>query len=278
MRVAFFHSNKPREINLAKSFLRGAKIHSCQVLSIPLGTVLPEDIDLACMVGVKSSKLWRHYQALGIPVMMFDKGYSRHKIDGCWEYWRLSYNDHSPTFTTLSKINHKSDRFDKLRYEIKPWRKHTVTSPILYAGSSAKYHAFQRMKDPTSYAKKIVAEIRKYSDREIIYRPKPSWRGAVEVPGTTYSGPKDPLEPLMEKSHAVITHGSNICFETMLAGIPCIVTGTGVARSISSSSISEVEYPKMGDREQLLYNLAYHQWTLREMASGEAWETIKQWL
>ena len=41
--------------------------------------------------------------------------------------------------------------------------------------------------DPTEYAKYLVSEIRKYSKRQIWYRPKPSWRDAMPIEGTYFS-------------------------------------------------------------------------------------------
>lgn len=280
MRIVFFHSNKPREIELAKAFLAGAELHGHEIEFSELGTrFFPATCDLVCMVGVKSLKLWRMYKDWGIPVMMFDKGYSRHRKKGCWEYWRVSYNAHHPTLTTLQDFNYPSDRFERLGLEVKPWRAERANTPILFAGSSAKYHAFNRMSDPTSYAKRVIKALKRSTERPIIYRPKPSWRDAVPIEGTVYSSAKEPLEQIFDRCHVVVTHGSNTCFEAALNGIPSIVLGAGVMGPVSSRNLSDVEHPRIdGGRWQLFYNLAYHQWTLDEMRSGEAWKTIGEWV
>lgn len=274
--IVFFHSDKPREIMLANAFTQGAITHGLNAVTSLRGTPIPADVTLACMVGVKSLKLWRYFQKRGIPTMMFDKGYSRHTKGGCWEYWRVSYNAHNPTRTTLMSVNHPSDRFDRLGFDVKPWR--TGGDHILFAGSSAKYQNFQRMRDPTSYAVRVIQALRKHTDRPIIYRPKPSWRDAVEIPGTIYSGPKQPLQSVFDNCHAVVTHGSNTSFEAALNGIPSVVLGDAVMRSISITDLCDVESPLIRDRSQVFYNLAYHQWTLSEFESGEAFETIGEWL
>ena len=156
------------------------------------------------------------------------------------------------------------------------WRKSGLQ--IVFAGSSAKYHAFYDLPDPTAYAREVVARITKLSDRPIIYRPKPSWREAVPVPGSRFSHGKEGILSALANAHCLITHGSNACFEAALMGIPTIVLGAAVARPISSTSLDDIEFPFRGKRIQWLNNLAYHQWTEGEMRSGEAWQTVREQL
>jgi hypothetical protein len=43
---------------------------------------------------------------------------------------------------------------------------------------------------------------------------------------------------------------------------------------ISSHSLEDVENPIGGDREHLLYDLAYTQWSVEEISNGKAWEHL----
>lgn len=82
-------------------------------------------------------------------------------------------------------------------------------------------------------------------------------------------------------AHILVTHGSNACLDAMMAGIPSIILGPGVMGPISSRDLADLEHPRMAgkaERSQLLANLAYHQWTEAEMASGLAWGVIRGWL
>ena len=77
----------------------------------------------------------------------------------------------------------------------------------------------------------------------------------------------------------MVTFGSNACFDAVLQGIPSVVIGNGVAKPISSVSIGAIESPylaKDGERAQWLHRLAYCQWSMAEMASGEAWPHIRR--
>lgn len=274
MKIIFYTSQKMREKKLARAFANGAKIHGHEI-EIRRNNDLIFEGDLACMVGVKSASIWQTLRKAGINAMLFDKGYSRHKKEGCWEYWRVSLNAHSPTETTLMKYSYPSDRFINSGFRLRDWRRRG--KHILFAGSSAKYHKFFELPHPTEYAKTIVDHLRIFTDRKIIYRPKPSWREATKISDTLYSPSKQSLQEVLAGCHTVVTHGSNTCFESTLAGVPCIILGPGVVGPISSRHISDIENPKCGDREKLFNALFYHQWSLAEFYSGQAFETINRW-
>ena len=108
MKIYFYPSEKQREIDLAKAFCWGAVVngYDAQVRSEFREDDLP---GIACMVGVKSKVLWGKCVSSGVVPVMFDKGYSRHKFNGCWEYWRVSYGSHNPSIT-LTSLAYKGDR------------------------------------------------------------------------------------------------------------------------------------------------------------------------
>lgn len=280
MKVVFHASEKEREQELAQCFLAGVREHGHTGEIRPLGSGLPLSGDLACMVGVKSATLWQRHREAGIPLLYFDKGYSRHRRpNSTWEYWRVSPNAHHPTGTSLISHNYPANRLMRMGLDIKPWRSKTK-GPIIFAGSSAKYHEFYGMPDPTEYAQMVISEIRRFTTREIVYRPKPSWRDATPIAGARYSQNPESLGTLLMNAQCLVTHGSNACFEAMVAGVPTIILGDGVTRPLSSISLADVERPLIPHhkkRYQLLANIAYHQWTLPEMVSGEAWDTIGEW-
>lgn len=280
MRVCFYRSSKPREGDLAEAFVNGLRVHGDEgVIRELTGEVqIATDCDAACMVGVKSRELFQANWRAGVHTIMLDKGYSRHKAPGPvrgWEYWRVAVDAHHPT-ANLMQRRYKSDRFERLGIEILPWRE--TGEHVLIAGSSAKYHEFYGLKGPTTYAKGIVRAIRAVSDRPIVYRPKPSWRDAVPLTKTRFSQLPESMLDVLAGAWATVTHGSNACFESVINGIPCIILGDAVAKPLSSTDIADIEAPRLaGEAERLSWAsaLAYHQWTLAELYSGEAWATIK---
>ncbi|CDX26704.1 hypothetical protein MPL3356_60505 [Mesorhizobium plurifarium] len=281
MRICFFASEKPRERLLADAFARGVIEHGDEIVIRPL-TEEPQvanDCEVACMVGVKSKELFMSNWQAGVHTIMFDKGYCRHRLDGpvkLWEFWRVAVDGHHPT-SKLMRVARPSDRWDRLELEMKPWR--AAGEKIVIAGSSAKYHEFYSLDDPTSYARRVIKKLRKYSpERPIVYRPKPSWREAEPIEGTYFSRSPESIDQVLENAHVVITHGSNACFEAMLAGVPTIVLGDAVAKPVSSTRLNDIENPLLAtdeERRQWAYNLAYCQYTMHEMSSGEAWNILR---
>ncbi|AMX93645.1 MULTISPECIES: hypothetical protein [Mesorhizobium] len=281
MKVCFYRSSKPREGLLADAFARGVIEHGDEAVVRQLdGDVqVASDCEVAVMVGVKSKELYQANWRAGIHTILLDKGYSRHSAGGpikTWEYWRVSVDGHHPT-RYLMKTPRPADRLQRLRLKVKPWR--TIGDHIVIAGSSAKYNAFYGLPEPTEYAESLVRHLRQFSDRPIVYRPKPSWKEAVAIDGARFSyGEGETIDQVLDGAHAVVTHGSNACFEAVLAGIPCVVLGDAVAKPISSVKLADIESPlmvKRRDRNQWLANLAYAQFTLPEYADGEAWQIIR---
>lgn len=285
MRVAFFHSDKPREHLLADAFADGV-LHlgrGDEVIRMPLTPeIVVAPADVAVMVGVKSRELFYAHTRAGIHVIMVDKGYTRHAARGpvkLWEYWRCSVDSHHPT-ERLMEQRRPTDRLEQLAVELKPWRP-APKGHIVLAGSSQKYHDFYGMKDPTRWATKVVARIAEICPgREIVYRPKPSWKDAVPIEGTRYSIPPEDIHEALHGAHALVTHGSNACFEAVCDGVPCIVLGEAVAKPISSQSLEELAgigplLVSMPERRQWAANLAYCQWTMAEFASGQAWSILR---
>lgn len=278
MKIAFLASDKAREQLLADAMLGGARRHGHTTEVVTLtGEPMVGDYHVACMVGVKSRELWRAHQRAGVPVIYLDKGYCRHKrADGMagWEYWRVAINAQHPT-ARLGVQRLPSDRFDSLGLTVKPWRR--KGRAIVLAGSSAKYHEFYGLPDPTAYATRLVRGLRKITDAPIAYRPKPSWAEAVPIPRTRFSKLPRTLPDELAGAHCLVTHGSNSCFEAVLAGVPSIILGNGVALPISGHQLSDVLDPPMCDdqmRRQWLSNIAFWQWTAAEMAGGQAWDFL----
>lgn len=281
MRVAFYHSDKPRERALAASFgvgvVEAGDAFAPRELS-PDAEV--EDCDLAVMVGVKTKVLWERCKARGVRTLMMDKGYNRRRGGGrVWEYWRVSLDHHQPGVGAISR-DYPRDRIAELGDAAARWRR--AGSVIILAGSSAKYHAFAEIEQaPTEWAREAVRLIRERSDLPIIYRPKPSWRDARPIAGTRYSPASEGLGLWLPQTHALVTHGSNSCVDALLAGVPSICLGRAAIWSISSQSLDEIASPRLADKRErvrMLACLGYHQWTESEMRAGRAWREIRGWL
>lgn len=279
MHLIFWTSNKAYEQAVARALSSGAAMHGDGIevrhvseYRAPLG-----DAGICCGV-VKEQVIHDHKGRH--PLLYIDKGYKREKTVWCGEtisaWWRAVWNDTHPT-GYLNAVTRPKDRWKSLGLDLK---ERQSGETILIAGSSEKYHQAHGLLHPTLWTRNLVSLLRIYTDREIVYRPKPSWRKAEPVAGTTFDfGLKTSIQKRVEEAHCVVTHGSMACVEAICSGTPVLSVGHAVARPIGSTRFDEVEHPVWMDRpsrEQWAANLAYFQWSPEELTNGLAWTYIKE--
>lgn len=205
-----------------------------------------------------------------------DKGYIRRRAHNTelMDLYRFSVNAFQP-LSYLHRYTHLSDRWHSLNVPIIKPKKIFGQGTILFCGSSAKYGEYKKIGDPTEYAKKIIQQIRKHDcyQREIVYRPKPSWVDAVPIAGTTYSSDRRRFTDELARADVVVTHGSNACFEAALHGVPSIVLDDGVTKFLADNKIDDIASitPINSLKLKELCNaIAYQQWSVGEVADGTA--------
>jgi hypothetical protein len=128
--------------------------------------------------------------------------------------------------------------------------------------------------DGGTWENAVIKEIAKHTDREIVYRPKPTWRGSQPLPGARYAI-DEPLEKSFADAFATVSHHSNASCDSAIAGIPAFVMD-GIAKPMALQDLSKIETPyRPGDREQWLNDAAYCQFSLAELSDGTAWTHLK---
>ena len=161
-------------------------------------------------------------------------------------YFRISFND----FWHDGLGNRPDDRFRKLNINLKDTKK-TGEYIILSEPSEGSKNYFKLH----NWMKITKDEIRKYSDREIIIHKK---------------GSSIPLIELLKNAWAFVSNHSTAGLKAMIEGIPSYFTNKTLSNigSIENIENHEINY-------SVFNNLAYGQWTVKEIESGEAWETLK---
>lgn len=233
------------------------------------------DAEIAVFYGFDANlrRVFADYRALGRQVVYVDLGYWGRRQGGPLAgYHKVVVNGRHPT-AYFQAVRHDADRAALLDLEFKPWSR--GGNHIIVAGMSAKCAEVEGFA-PSEWEKRTVAELRRYTSRPIVYRPKPSWTEARPITGTTFEPSLDALPRLLINCHAVVTHHSNVAIDAMLAGVPAF-SAEGPATVLCQSDLSQIEHPIRPDgREQLACDLAYAQWTTQEMRSGAAWRHLKQ--
>jgi hypothetical protein len=184
------------------------------------------------------------------------------------EYYRLVKNGRLYHETK----DRPSDRWEKLNIKLKPWKKtgsKIIIAPILRltAETVLDLNIDKWIEDTI----KILSE---NTDREIIVK----WRTKIfsvekgRLNQIAITKPK--LRDYLTDAHALVTTESNSSIESIIHGVPIFCGNDNPVHRIAESDLSKIETPIYPDREQVLWNLAYQQFTIPEMASGFAKEIL----
>jgi len=186
---------------------------------------------------------------------------------GFWQrdtHYRMTVNGWSSD--SYVKAGLSDARLKSFGVEVKPWNE--SGNEILVVGSSRKssqQHGFEYME-----WERNAVEALKDSGRPIVYRPKPNDLEKQPIEGAGYD--QRPLDEALASAYAVVTHHSNVAVQALAAGVPVhCVTGAAAAFSCPLG-----EFTRQDGREQFLADVAWLQWTLDEMRSGQYWAHLKE--
>jgi len=220
--------------------------------------------------------LKQHAADLSRRAVYIDLGYWGRRDGGRFlGFHKISVDARHPT-AYFQRRSHDSSRIEALGQAMEEWR--GPGRHILLAGMGPKAALVEGFPQ-NGWERDAIAQIRKVSDRPIIFRPKPSDAGAQPVAGTTFDRTfkTGPLAPLLENCHAIVTHHSNVGVEALQAGVP-VFTAEGVALPLGLADLSRIETPKQpsdAERMQWLADVAWCQWSVAEMAEGLPWRHLK---
>jgi hypothetical protein len=157
-----------------------------------------------------------------------------------------------------------SDRFEKLDIKLKPWKK--TGSKIIVIPISVPVGEVMGI-NPDDWLESTLEALNKHTDREIIVKEKKR-----KVDGVMVRFP--PLSDYLDDTHAVVAMHSNATVEAVTHGVPIFCGKENAAHSIAEPDLTKIESPIYPDREQVLWNLAYQQFTLDEIKLGLAKEIL----
>jgi hypothetical protein len=206
-------------------------------------------------------------------IVFIDLGYwKRGSQRDNYAHYKVSLGHWHPDLSKLPSL--PNDRMKKQGIKITRQRR---GGNILLAGLGPKGSQLYKY-EHQDWDKRMVEEIRKYTDRPIVYRPKPSDHRAPEIDGTIYHHPLNTdLDAEFKNSWAVVTHHSNVGVEAVQRNLP-MYTQYGPAKQYSMPDLSHIEDVAydMPDREQFFSKLAYCNWSVNEIRNGQCWEFIRQ--
>lgn len=207
------------------------------------------------------------YKAVGKKAVYIDLAYW-----GRDNHFKISVNGRHPT-EYFQRRPHDDVR--RKMFGIEPREEWSQQGTILVAGMGPKAAWAENCLPVESWEKNAIATIKQFTDRPIIYRPKPSQHYGKHIADTTLDT-ATLIGIAIKHSWAVVTHHSNVGVDGLVAGVPCF-TEQGVAVPMSHSDLSQIEsprYPSFEERVQWLNDVAYVQWSIQEMRSGACWRYL----
>lgn len=207
---------------------------------------------------------WRLGQELrdqGHEVIVMERGY----LGDRFSYTSLGWNGLNG-YATFPEINDKTmDRFSKFA-ELKPWK--TNGEYILILGQVPGDKSLKG-RNLNSWYEEIAEEAADAHRLPVYFRPHPLAykKGVVFRPRNALSQDCS-LEEALAKAKLAITFNSNSGVDAVINGIPAMCADEGsMAWDMCSHSVSQIVTP---DRSLWAASLAWKQWSLKEIKSGEA--------
>jgi hypothetical protein len=145
------------------------------------------------------------------------------------------------------------DRWSELGIELKPWRADGSHLLVLAQRGIGEPGVAQ----PRGWVESIVSQLRSRTDRRVLVRAHPG-------------NHEPPLEPDWSQCWAAVTWASGAGIKAVVAGVPVFY---GLNKWIGASAAlpvaADIEQPFLGDRLPMLQRLAWAQWSLSEITTGE---------
>jgi hypothetical protein len=169
------------------------------------------------------------------------------------------------------------DRSNKLGIRLKPW---TMSGQnILICGQHSKSEQWANMPTPVEWLKNTMIEIKKHTNRPIVFRPHPrDWQWAttfsqkdvsIRIPKQVQDTYDDfDFDKDLENAWAVVNPSSNTGILSVINGVPAFVTKDSLALDVGNIDFSKLDNPVRPPREQWLESFCHTEWTTEEIAQG----------
>ena len=150
---------------------------------------------------------------------------------------------------------------------------------ILIAGQHDKSLQWKNMPRMSNWFLNTYDEIRKHTDRPIIFRPHPRCRLEHIERGLRHvtrqeprhvNGTYDSFDMGFNNIHCTISYSSNPGIHSIIEGVPAFVSPSSLAYDVGNDIdfLHDIEQPLMPDRTQWLNDYAYTEWTVEEISQG----------
>ena len=228
------------------------------------------------MVG--NRKIWEESQQKNKPVVVLEVGGIKRN-----ETFKVGINGINRE-ADFANQNVDSERWKKFNIELKPWAQ--TGEEIIICGQHHNSHQWRNNPKMPNWFEQQIIEIRKHTDRPIVIRPHPRNRLGVDTAKFKNVKVVHPIKDQntyddtdfnqkLKNAWAVVNHSSNPAMQSVFNGIPVFVSEASLSYDVGNSSLTNINNPKMPDRQTWANRLAYTEWTTEEIRQGLPWARIK---
>jgi len=168
-------------------------------------------------------------------------------------------------------------RVRNLGLKLKPWRKDGEY--ILICGQHDKSLQWSKMPRMSNWFLNTYDEIRKHTDRPIIFRPHPRCRlehierglkNVIRQEPRHVNNTYDDFDMGFNNIWATISYSSNPGIHSIIEGVPAFVSTHSLAYPAGNdiNFLHDIEQPLMPDRQQWLNDYAWTEYTVEEISQG----------
>lgn len=241
------------------AFIRGLTAAGYRVETKPIKKISPDDILVIWNRGVQFFYEAKRHQDAGSRIFVAENGYTDAIDEDGHQWFSLALDHHNGVGRWWIG---DTPRFPLMGLKLSPWRPEGSFVLVLpQRGIGAPGVAM-----PQSWPRTIVQRLKGVTSRPIRVRPHP---GLKSLAGS--------LLPDLEGCHAVVTWGSGAAVKAIMHGVPAFHELPGwIGAPAARFGLQHVENPYLGDRTAMFERLAWSQWRIKEIASGEAFKTLLQ--
>ena len=190
--------------------------------------------------------------------------------------WKVGLNGIN-RIAYFGEPNNNGVRASHLGLVCKPWRSNGDF--ILVCGQHDKSLQWAEMPSMSNWFLHTYDEIRKHTERPIIFRPHPRcmlpeierglrhvYRQVPKQIPDTY----DDFDMQFNNIHTTISYSSNPGVHSIINGIPAFVGSSSLAYDVANDIdfLHDIENPLMPDRTQWLNDYAHTEYTVEEISQG----------
>ena len=213
--------------------------------------------------------IWDYYRKTGRNVIVLEVGGIERGVT-----WKVGLNgiNRDAYFGPTGMDNR---RVNQQRLFLKPWSKDGEY--ILICGQHDKSLQWVNQPRMSNWFLNTYDEIRKHTDRPIIFRPHPRCRLEHIESGLKYvyrqepkqiNGTYDDFDMRFDNIYCTINWSSNPGVHSVIHGVPAFVGPSSLAYDVAGHNLELINYPQTPDRTQWLNDYAWTEFTVEEIAQG----------